>query len=319
MQLHPALAFGSALAGAALLGAVGAILALPAAAMAQALVSELGTRHAVVDSDLTTVVERRRRRRRLGYWFGLDDDQRAGPPRLEAALMLPGAVVPIAETTRSGVVESVHFGVVVALGADGSIAWSAGDPTPTCTPARRSSRCRPRRCSTPGSRPTRRARRRLRQPQRRSRVHLEVVRAHPRQGRASTRTPSATPRRCRSAPRRRRGRAARRRAGRARLLQNCSGKHAAMLVTCVANGWDVDDYLDVDHPVQKLDRRLHRRGGRRLGHTGIDGCGAPTAMVSLLGWSPGVRALAIRRTARVPGDARASRARRPAPDARTPS
>ena len=56
MQLHPALAFGSALAGAALLGAVGAVLALPAAAMAQALVSELGTRHVVVDSHLTTVV-----------------------------------------------------------------------------------------------------------------------------------------------------------------------------------------------------------------------------------------------------------------------
>ena len=74
MELHPALAFGAALAGAAVLGAVGAVLALPAAAMAQALVSELGTRHEVVDSDLTTVVEPRRRRR-LGYWFGIDDDQ----------------------------------------------------------------------------------------------------------------------------------------------------------------------------------------------------------------------------------------------------
>ena len=43
MELHPALAFGAALGGAALLGAVGAILALPAAAMAQALLSELGS------------------------------------------------------------------------------------------------------------------------------------------------------------------------------------------------------------------------------------------------------------------------------------
>ncbi len=74
MQLHPALAFGSALAGAALLGAVGAVLALPAAAMAQAVVSELGTRHVVVDSHLTTVVEPRRKRR-LGDWFGSDDEQ----------------------------------------------------------------------------------------------------------------------------------------------------------------------------------------------------------------------------------------------------
>jgi predicted PurR-regulated permease PerM len=75
MQLHPALAFGSALAGAALLGAVGAVLALPAAAMGQALVSELGARHVVIDSHLTTVVEPRRRRR-LSYWFGFDEDQR---------------------------------------------------------------------------------------------------------------------------------------------------------------------------------------------------------------------------------------------------
>jgi hypothetical protein len=43
--------------------------------MAQALISELGTRHVVVDSHLTTVVEGRRRRR-LGYWFGFDDEQR---------------------------------------------------------------------------------------------------------------------------------------------------------------------------------------------------------------------------------------------------
>ena len=42
MELHPALAFGAALAGAAVLGGVGAILALPAAAMVQALISQWG-------------------------------------------------------------------------------------------------------------------------------------------------------------------------------------------------------------------------------------------------------------------------------------
>ena len=55
MQLHPALAFGAALAGAALLGGVGAVLALPAAAMIQALTSEWGARHQVIKSDLTDV------------------------------------------------------------------------------------------------------------------------------------------------------------------------------------------------------------------------------------------------------------------------
>jgi predicted PurR-regulated permease PerM len=55
MELHPAVAFGAALGGAALLGFVGAILALPAAAMIQALVSEWGHRYDVVDSHLTTI------------------------------------------------------------------------------------------------------------------------------------------------------------------------------------------------------------------------------------------------------------------------
>lgn len=55
MELHPAVAFGSALGGALLLGAVGAVLALPAAAMVTALVSSWGTRHDVVDDPLTRV------------------------------------------------------------------------------------------------------------------------------------------------------------------------------------------------------------------------------------------------------------------------
>ncbi|HEY3484241.1 MAG TPA: AI-2E family transporter [Ilumatobacteraceae bacterium] len=66
MELHPAVAFGAALGGASLLGAAGAILALPAAAMAQALVSEWGTRHEVIDNALIDVAPRARRRRRLG-------------------------------------------------------------------------------------------------------------------------------------------------------------------------------------------------------------------------------------------------------------
>ncbi|MGA9277904.1 AI-2E family transporter [Ilumatobacter sp.] len=55
MEMHPAVAFGAALAGAALLGPVGAILALPAAAMVQALVGGMGQRFDVVDNPLTDV------------------------------------------------------------------------------------------------------------------------------------------------------------------------------------------------------------------------------------------------------------------------
>jgi predicted PurR-regulated permease PerM len=56
MDLHPAIAFGSAIAGGAVLGAVGAVLAIPAAAMAQAVLSNIGERHDVVDSHLTTTM-----------------------------------------------------------------------------------------------------------------------------------------------------------------------------------------------------------------------------------------------------------------------
>lgn len=62
MELHPALAFGSAIAGGAVLGAVGAILALPAVAMFQALLGNTGPRFEVVDDHLTRLPRRRGQR-----------------------------------------------------------------------------------------------------------------------------------------------------------------------------------------------------------------------------------------------------------------
>ena len=53
MQLHPAVAFGAALAGGAISGLIGAFLALPAAAVIQATVSTYLKRHDVVESELT--------------------------------------------------------------------------------------------------------------------------------------------------------------------------------------------------------------------------------------------------------------------------
>jgi predicted PurR-regulated permease PerM len=64
MEIHPAVAFGAALGGAALLGPVGAVLAIPGAAMAQALLTDVGERHEVIESDLVTIEPRRRRRDR---------------------------------------------------------------------------------------------------------------------------------------------------------------------------------------------------------------------------------------------------------------
>ena len=57
MNLHPAVAFGSAIAGGMLLGPMGAIIALPIAAVITAIVSTYLERHEVVASELTQLDE----------------------------------------------------------------------------------------------------------------------------------------------------------------------------------------------------------------------------------------------------------------------
>lgn len=53
MNLHPAVAFGAALGGASLFGPMGALLALPGAAVIQAFVTTYLDRHEVIESELT--------------------------------------------------------------------------------------------------------------------------------------------------------------------------------------------------------------------------------------------------------------------------
>ncbi len=62
MEIHPAVSFGSAIAGAALLGPVGAILALPVAAMAVALAAASGQRHELIDNPLVQIPEKKPKR-----------------------------------------------------------------------------------------------------------------------------------------------------------------------------------------------------------------------------------------------------------------
>jgi L-asparaginase II len=68
------------------------------------------------------------------------------------------------------------------------------------------------------------------------------------------------------------------------LAQNCSGKHAAMLATCVAAGWDTMTYLEPKHPLQLLiAQTLVELSGEPEAASGVDGCGAPVMAVSLTG------------------------------------
>ncbi len=65
---------------------------------------------------------------------------------------------------------------------------------------------------------------------------------------------------------------------------NCSGKHAAMLATCVANGWSTRDYLDPTHPLQVATREtIEDVAGEPVAQVGVDGCGAPIFAISLTG------------------------------------
>ena len=55
-----------------------------------------------------------------------------------------------------------------------------------------------------------------------------------------------------------------------RIAMNCSGKHAAMLVTSVKNGWSIDNYLDADHPLQVACREeLENLAGEKITLTSI--------------------------------------------------
>jgi L-asparaginase II len=68
------------------------------------------------------------------------------------------------------------------------------------------------------------------------------------------------------------------------LAQNCSGKHSAMLATCVVAGWDTATYLEPKHPLQLLiAQTLIDLSGEPAAATGVDGCGAPVMAVSLTG------------------------------------
>ena len=93
MELHPALAFAFAIAGASISGIVGAFLALPFAAIVQAVGSTYIHRHDVAETDLTRVQTpeesrriregRKRGRSSILWWARGDDDARSEDrPRL---------------------------------------------------------------------------------------------------------------------------------------------------------------------------------------------------------------------------------------------
>ena len=68
------------------------------------------------------------------------------------------------------------------------------------------------------------------------------------------------------------------------LTQNCSGKHAGMLITCQQNGWDLGTYLEMSHPLQiAIKNEIELLAGEKVSTSTFDGCGAPLFAISLIG------------------------------------
>lgn len=67
----------------------------------------------------------------------------------------------------------------------------------------------------------------------------------------------------------------------AAIAHNCSGKHAAMLATCIVNNWPTENYRDPFHPLQqKISQLLEELSGETIAATTVDGCGAPLFAIS---------------------------------------
>lgn len=198
----------------------------------------------------------------------------------------------VAEIVRSGFVEGHHYGSVVALAADGSVEWSVGDVSAPILP---------RSCNKPI------------QALGMVRLGLDLppdllalaCASHSGEpfhqdgvlrilaGAGLTETALQTPV---DYPLDDEARDVVLRAGgtKTSLAMNCSGKHAAMLATCVARGWDTATYLDPAHPVQVgIAETFASVTGEDVDVVAIDGCGAPLLSTSLVGLATAFRALAV--------------------------
>ena len=209
-----------------------------------------------------------------------------------SASPLSDAFVELAVTTRNGHDESVHYGAVVALESDGSVAFALGDAGAVVFP----------RSSTKPIQATAMVSSGLSLP---PRLLALVCASH--DGRAEHLSTAkeilATAGLTEDAlgntadyPLDPDAQDAAIRAGgvKTALQMNCSGKHSGMLATCVHNGWDLESYLHVDHPLQqRITEMVPQLAGEEASFIGVDGCGAPAHAMSLAGLARAFRSVAL--------------------------
>jgi len=198
-----------------------------------------------------------------------------------AELALPQHA-PLVAAIRDGMVESVHYGSAVALSAEGSVAAAAGDPLRPFYP----------RSALKPLQAVAMVRAGLELPadllglaaasHSGAAVHrdgaLRILELH---GLAPSDLENSTDLPYGTAEREdwlRNGGSA------TRITQNCSGKHAAMVATCVINGWPVRGYLDPSHPLQQLVlQTVIDLTGEEPAAVSTDGCGTPLFALTLGG------------------------------------
>ena len=78
------------------------------------------------------------------------------------------------------------------------------------------------------------------------------------------------------------------------LAANCSGKHSAMVATCVTNGWDLENYKSPEHPLQRaIATEFEKLSGEKITKIGVDGCGAALFAISLRALAYAIRNLTL--------------------------
>jgi L-asparaginase II len=79
-----------------------------------------------------------------------------------------------------------------------------------------------------------------------------------------------------------------------RVRFNCSGKHAAMLATCIVNEWPTESYREPAHPLQVHIRQIiEDLAMEPVSAIAVDGCGAPLFALTLAGLARAFRALVL--------------------------
>ncbi len=209
------------------------------------------------------------------------------------AMSAPLAEAPVvAEVVRNGVVESVHHGIVVGLDATGAIGFALGDPTTVVFPRSASKPVQAVAMLRSGLDLDGELLALAAASHSGEVFHVEGARrilASVGLDEGALQCPPALPMEPADLVRYVRG------GGEPDAVHmNCSGKHAAMLATCVVNGWPTATYLDPAHPLQVVIREtLEEFTGERITAVAVDGCGAPLFGFALVGLARAFRGIVL--------------------------